>query len=58
MLHRIQPRRDSFDIPLGEKRLRVFAIACQRSGMVRAAAARNSAFNFEKAISMGLKSWL
>ena len=25
--------------------------------MVRAAAARNSAFNLEKAISIGLKSW-
>jgi hypothetical protein len=33
-------------------------MACQRSGMVRAAAARNRALSLAKAISMGLKSGL
>ena len=50
--------RDKLAELLKGKRLRALAIACQRSGMVRAAVACNSAFNLEKAISIGLKSGL
>ena len=42
----------------GVKRRRASAMACQRSGMVRAAAARSRALSLAKAISMGLKSGL